>query len=233
VDADGIMTIVAIDETTNRSSNLKIKNEKRLSEKDINRMITDAEKYADHDKKMREAVESRTSLENFMASVRRTIDDPDYRARLGDEVCADISDKVNTMQDTIENSRGPPVKEFFVNLKLELEKQVMPLLENPMYGRRSSYRRPPTPESESSDSEEESESSEESSDSEDARRLAEIQRKYREAVLAKAEKRATKKKEMENDNANTKSKMTKPIPKPKPIVKSELEESDESELVPI
>jgi heat shock protein 1/8 len=223
VDADGIMTIVAIDETTNRSSNLKIKNEKRLSEKDINRMISDAEKYADHDKKMREAVESRTSLENFMATVRRTVDDPDYRARLGDEVCAEVTEKVNAMQDIIENSRGPPVKEFFVNLKIDLEKQVMPLLENPMYNRRSAYRRPPTPENDNS--EEESESSEESTDSEDAKKLADIQRRYREAVLAKAEKRMAKQKEMEADAA--KPKMARKNAKSKPIVKSESESEDE------
>jgi hypothetical protein len=142
---------------------------------------------------------------------------------LGDEVCAEVTEKVNAMQDIIENSRGPPVKEFFVNLKIDLEKQVMPLLENPMYNRRSAYRRPPTPENDNS--EEESESSEESTDSEDAKKLADIQRRYREAVLAKAEKRMAKQKEMEADAA--KPKMARKNAKSKPIVKSESESEDE------
>merc|ERR1711862_320774 len=76
VDADGILLVSAEDKGTNNMEKITITAEKgRLSEEDIQRMIDDAKKNTDNDKKTRERVDARNSLESFVHNLKYTLDD--------------------------------------------------------------------------------------------------------------------------------------------------------------
>ena len=63
VDANGILSISASDKGTGRTQSLTITSEKgRLSEDEIERMVWEAEKFADQDAAEKENVEARNSL---------------------------------------------------------------------------------------------------------------------------------------------------------------------------
>ena len=76
IDANGIMKVTAQDKSTGKSSNVTIKNDKgRLSKDDIDRMVSEAEKFKEEDDKQRQRVEARNKLESYVFSVRQAVGD--------------------------------------------------------------------------------------------------------------------------------------------------------------
>ena len=76
IDANGIMKVAAQDKSTGKSSNVTIKNDKgRLSKDDIDRMVSEAEKFKEEDDKQRQTVEARNKLESYVFSVRQAVGD--------------------------------------------------------------------------------------------------------------------------------------------------------------
>lgn len=63
--------------TGNREKIVITNDQNRLTPDDIDRMIKDAEKFADDDKKLKERVESRNELESYAYSLKNQIGDKD------------------------------------------------------------------------------------------------------------------------------------------------------------
>ena len=60
IDANGILQVSAEDKGTGKAEKITITAEKgRLSEEDIERMVREAEEYADEDKKVKERIDAR------------------------------------------------------------------------------------------------------------------------------------------------------------------------------
>jgi heat shock protein 5 len=71
IDVDGILKVTAEDIGTGNKNNIVInKIQNRLSPEDIERMINDAEKFADEDKKVKENVEAKKELESHVYSLK-------------------------------------------------------------------------------------------------------------------------------------------------------------------
>nr|QWV59542.1 heat shock protein 70-2 [Pieris rapae] len=76
LDANGILNVSAKENSTGRSKNIVIKNDKgRLSQAEIDRMLAEAERYKEEDDKQRERVAARNQLETYVFSVRQALDD--------------------------------------------------------------------------------------------------------------------------------------------------------------
>jgi len=74
VDANGIMNVSAEDKGTGTKNKITITNDKgRLSQADIDRMVREAEEYAEDDKKAAEIIEAKNGLENYAYNIRNTI----------------------------------------------------------------------------------------------------------------------------------------------------------------
>ena len=74
VDANGILSVSAREESTGKTKNIKIRNEKgRLNKSEIERMIAESEKYREEDEKCRIRVSARNSLESYLFSIRAAI----------------------------------------------------------------------------------------------------------------------------------------------------------------
>jgi heat shock protein 1/8 len=74
VDADGILNVSAIEKGTGKSNKITITNDKgRLSKEDIDRMVNDAEKYADEDKNIKETIEAKNLLETHIFSMKNLV----------------------------------------------------------------------------------------------------------------------------------------------------------------
>merc|ERR1719271_994004 len=87
IDANGILNVGAEDKGTGSKEKIVITNEKgRLSQEEIERMVEEAEQYADEDKKVRERIEGRNSLESYVYSVKNTINDEEnLKGKISDE----------------------------------------------------------------------------------------------------------------------------------------------------
>jgi molecular chaperone DnaK len=73
IDANGILQVTALDRTTGREQSITIQDASTLSESEVNRMIQDAQKYADVDRERKERVEKRTRAEALMLQAERQL----------------------------------------------------------------------------------------------------------------------------------------------------------------
>jgi heat shock protein 5 len=73
IDVNGILRVPVEDKGTGNKNNIVIKNDQnRLSSEDIDRMIIDADRFAEEDKKTKERVEARNELEGYAYSLKKS-----------------------------------------------------------------------------------------------------------------------------------------------------------------
>jgi len=83
VDANGILNVSAEDKSTGKKNKITITNEKgRLSKEQIEKMVSDAEKYKAEDEKTKKNVEAKNSLENYAYSMKNTLADEKVASQL-------------------------------------------------------------------------------------------------------------------------------------------------------
>eukprot|EP00122_Pirum_gemmata_P007649 Pgem_evm1s7027 len=86
VDANGILTVSAEEKGTGKKQEIKIDNEdNRLTEEDIQKMIQDAEKYAESDKEQKGRIEARHELENLAYRFKKQTTDEETADKISDE----------------------------------------------------------------------------------------------------------------------------------------------------
>ncbi|CAH1404417.1 unnamed protein product [Nezara viridula] len=76
MDANGILNVTAKEISTGKSKNIVIRNDKgRLSKEEIDKMVSDAEKYKAEDDRQREKVAARNQLEGYLYGVKQAVDE--------------------------------------------------------------------------------------------------------------------------------------------------------------
>ncbi len=73
IDANGILQVTALDRTTGREQSITIQGASTLSEAEVNRMIQEAEEYADSDRERKERVEKRNRAEALILQAERQL----------------------------------------------------------------------------------------------------------------------------------------------------------------
>jgi molecular chaperone DnaK len=75
IDANGILQVSAKDMGTAKEQKVTVQSATSIDEKEINRMVKDAEVNADADKKKREAVEAKNSLDGMIFTIEKSLKD--------------------------------------------------------------------------------------------------------------------------------------------------------------
>merc|ERR1719399_596353 len=76
IDANGILQVSAEDKGTGKSEKITITAEKgRLSEEEIERMVREAEEFADEDKRVKDRIDGRNGLEGYLYNIRNLLED--------------------------------------------------------------------------------------------------------------------------------------------------------------
>ncbi|MCP4481666.1 MAG: molecular chaperone DnaK [bacterium] len=73
IDANGIIHVSAKDLGTNKEQSIKITASSKLSEEDIEKMIKDADAFADEDKKRKERIEAQNTAENLIYQTEKSL----------------------------------------------------------------------------------------------------------------------------------------------------------------
>ncbi|PHZ14344.1 heat shock protein 70 [Rhizopus microsporus ATCC 52813] len=82
IDANGILKVSAADKASGKSESITITNDKgRLSQEDIDRMVKEAEEFAEEDKAIRERTESKNKLENYIYTIKSQLSDDGVLAK--------------------------------------------------------------------------------------------------------------------------------------------------------
>lgn len=78
VDQNSILSVQAVEKGSGKKNNIVIKNENgKLSDEEIERMLREAEEFAEQDKLAKERIEARQSLDNYLYSVKSSLNDPE------------------------------------------------------------------------------------------------------------------------------------------------------------
>merc|ERR1711968_343529 len=97
IDSNGILNVGAEDKGTGKAEKITITNDKgRLNQDEIDRMVKEAEQFAEEDKKVKGKVEAKNSLENYLYSMKNTVTD---QKKLGEKISEE--DK-KTVLDAVE-----------------------------------------------------------------------------------------------------------------------------------
>jgi molecular chaperone DnaK len=98
IDANGIVNVSAKDRGTGKEQSMTITGGSALSKDDIDRMVRDAEQYADEDRKAKEAVEVRNQGETLVHSTET------FLAENGDKVADDVKSEVQADVDALKEA---------------------------------------------------------------------------------------------------------------------------------
>ena len=129
VDVNGILEVTAKEESTGKTNNIKITNDKgRLSKEQIEEMVKSAEKYKEEDEKMRQVIEAKNDMENYLYGVKNSISTKAEGAPPNfDEVKTEIEPLVEEgLKWFEENSKEEA--EVYRNKQKELSDKITPLL---------------------------------------------------------------------------------------------------------
>merc|ERR1712130_915207 len=130
VDANGILQVSAEDKGTGKAEKITITAEKgRLSEEEIERMVREAEEFAEEDKRVKERIDARNGLESYLYNLKNTLEDDEKG--VADSISAEDKKEMQDMIDEVidwmdENPEAD--KEDYEEKQKEVEQVANPIM---------------------------------------------------------------------------------------------------------
>ena len=108
IDANGIVNVSATDKGTGKEQHITITSSTNMSKEDIDRAVNEAAKYADEDKKAKEAVEVKNTAENLVFQSEKTLNE------LGDKVSesekTEVKNAIDKLKETLKGNNTEAIK---------------------------------------------------------------------------------------------------------------------------
>ncbi|KAG2211256.1 hypothetical protein INT47_006376 [Mucor saturninus] len=128
IDANGILKVSAADKASGKSESITITNDKgRLSEEDIERMVKEAEEFAEEDKAVRDRTEAKNKLENYIYTVKGQLgEDGALATKISADEKESIEDAIKDKLSWIDEN-PTALREDFDEKREELESVINPI----------------------------------------------------------------------------------------------------------
>ncbi|GEQ68894.1 hypothetical protein JCM33374_g2563 [Metschnikowia sp. JCM 33374] len=128
VDANGILNVSALEKGTGKTQQITITNDKgRLSKEDIERMVSEAEKFKDEDEKEAARVQAKNGLESYAYSLKTTLGEEQFKSKLE---AADVETVTKAADEAIAwlDDNQTATTEEYADKQKELEGTVNPIM---------------------------------------------------------------------------------------------------------
>ena len=99
IDANGIVNVTAKDKGTGREQHITITSSSNMSQEDIDRAVREAEKFAEEDKKQKDAVDTKNRAENLVFQCEKTLEE--LSGKVSESDTADVRAAIETLKNTI------------------------------------------------------------------------------------------------------------------------------------
>lgn len=133
IDANGILNVSAVEKSTGKENKITITNDKgRLSKEEIERMVSEAEKYKADDEAQKARVEAKNGLENYAFQIRNSIRDEKVAGKLSEEDKKTVEDSVQEAIDWLDG-HAEAEKEEYEEKQKALEQKCSPVMAK-LYG---------------------------------------------------------------------------------------------------
>lgn len=120
IDENGIMNVSAKDLATGKEQGITITASTKLSQEEIDRMMQEAEKFKEEDRKQREIVETRNAADSLVYSSEKTLEE------LGDQISEEtkksVKEKIGDLKKALEGDDISIIKEQMERLTKEVQK---------------------------------------------------------------------------------------------------------------
>merc|ERR1712113_1090188 len=128
VDANGILQVSAEDKGTGKAEKITITAEKgRLSEEEIQRMVYEAEQFAEEDKRVKEKIDARNGLESYLYNLKNTLDDDEKADNISAEDKKELQDIVDETLDWMDENPEAEKEDYDAKQK-EVENIANPIM---------------------------------------------------------------------------------------------------------
>ena len=108
IDANGIVNVTAMDKGTGKETHITITSSTNMSQEDIDRAMKEAEKFAEEDKKQKEAVDTKNHAETLIFQSEKTL------GEIGDKVSdadkAPVKDAIEKLRNTVSTGDTAAIK---------------------------------------------------------------------------------------------------------------------------
>lgn len=129
IDANGILNVSAVEKSTGKENKITITNDKgRLSQADIDRMVSEAEKYKQQDEANKVRIEAKNGLENYAYNLRNSLNDEKLKSQLSEDDRKVLDDKISETMSWLDANQSAE-KEEYEKLQKDLEAIANPILQ--------------------------------------------------------------------------------------------------------
>ena len=108
IDANGIVNVTAKDKGTGKEQHITITSSTNMSQEDIDRAVKDAERFAEEDKKAREAVDVKNRAESIIFQSEKTLSELGDKAEPAD--VEDVKAAIEKLKETIKGGDTEAIK---------------------------------------------------------------------------------------------------------------------------
>ena len=108
IDANGIVNVTATDKGTGREQHITITSSTNMSQEDIDKAVKDAEKFAEEDKKQKEAVDTKNHAEALVYQSEKTLEE--IGDKLPEEDKTDVKAALETLKNTVNTGSTEDIK---------------------------------------------------------------------------------------------------------------------------
>ena len=108
IDANGIVNVTACDKGTGKEQHITITSSTNMSKEDIEKAVHEAEKFAEEDKKQKEAVEVKNHAENAIFQTEKTM--TELGEKLTEEDKAPVNAAIEKLKETIKGGDTEAIK---------------------------------------------------------------------------------------------------------------------------
>ncbi len=120
IDANGILHVTAADKGTNKEQKMKIVAPHKMDKGEIENKMKDAEKFAEEDKKKKDAAETLNEGEMTLYSADKTM--KEYGEKVSAEVKKEIEEKLAALRTSVNKKDVPATRSALEALKSSLQK---------------------------------------------------------------------------------------------------------------
>ena len=108
IDANGIVNVSATDKGTGKEQHITITSSTNMSKDDIDRAVKEAEKFADEDKKQKEAIDVKNTAENMIYQSEKTLDE--IGDKVSDDEKAPVRSAIDKLEETVKSGTTDAIK---------------------------------------------------------------------------------------------------------------------------
>merc|ERR1719261_1565088 len=118
IDANAILSVVATDKGSGKKADIKITGASTLAKEDVERMVQEAERFAEEDQKQREAIDIKNQADSMVYQTRKQLSE--FDEKLSPDLKAKIANKVEELETLVKTDKVAEIKAAQDSLQQEV-----------------------------------------------------------------------------------------------------------------